>query len=71
MVKTFVTLALFGGVIGLLGVLFSPTLAMLGLIGLACLCAILARIAQASDHREAMDRRLNALFKLVEKIAVK
>jgi hypothetical protein len=61
-----IVVALIGGAVGLLGVLFSPSLAMLGIIGLACLAGILARIGQAGEHREAMDKRLNALFKVLE-----
>jgi hypothetical protein len=62
MTKLLITIALLSGAVGLLGVLFSPSLAILGLIGLSCLCAVLARIVQATEHTEAINARLEALI---------
>lgn len=69
MTTILVLLALIGGGIGILALLFSDGVAgthMVAIIALSCLAGILARIAQAADHREAMDKRLNALFKILE-----
>ena len=63
-----VIVALLGGLIGTLALIFSEGAKgtqMIAVIALGCLAGILARIAQASDHREAMDKRLNALFKML------
>ena len=65
MLTFLVIISLLGGAVGLLGVLFSPSLAILGVIGLACLAAILARIEQAGNQAEIVDGRLDAIFKLL------
>ena len=65
MLTFLVIISLLGGAVGLLGVLFSPSLAILGVIGLACLAAILARIEQAGNQAEIIDGRLDAIFKLL------
>lgn len=62
MITFLIVVALIGGAIGLLGVLFSPSLAILGIIGLACLAGILARIGQAGEQANAMAERLDALY---------
>ena len=62
MVTFLIVVALIGGAIGLLGVLFSPSLAILGIIGLACLAGILARIGQAGEQANSMAERLDALY---------
>lgn len=69
MTTILVLLALIGGGIGILALLFSEGVAgtqMLAVIALSCLAGILARIAQAANHREAMDQRLNTLIKILE-----
>ena len=67
---TFYLFAAFvAGLIGLAGVVLGdPALEIpaLGIIGLGCLAGIFARFQQAADHHEALDKRLNALFKLLE-----
>jgi Na+/proline symporter len=70
MTSFLVIVALLGGFVGTLAVIFTEAVKgtqMIAVIALACLAGILARISQAADHREAMDKRLNALFKMLEK----
>lgn len=62
-------LAVLLGIIGILLVLFSKSLAgtwHLAVLLLACLSALLARYWQEDEAQAQLDRRLNALFKIIE-----